>query len=170
MRTVRSSYTPVQAWCHWGTVLYCVVAYPTAEAIRTSHLGHVFGVRGSSFDRASAVIHEWGGWAALALTLALLLSRLSVGGPALPDGMATWQRWAAHMTHAALYAGIAILVASGVAAMYWGGAYGRVHVLLARVGLGLVVVHVAAVLWHQFVRRDGLLLRMRPLRRPPVDD
>jgi cytochrome b561 len=36
----------------------------------------------------------------------------------------------------------------------------RVHGLLARLLLALIALHVAAALYHQFVRRDGLLRRM----------
>ena len=34
----------------------------------------------------------------------------------------------------------------------------------ARALLGLVALHVAAALYHQFIRRDGVLLRMLPFR------
>jgi cytochrome b561 len=40
------------------------------------------------------------------------------------------------------------------------------HELLVNVLLALVLLHVAAALKHQFMDRDGLLLRMLPGRRP----
>jgi cytochrome b561 len=30
--------------------------------------------------------------------------------------------------------------------------------------IAMIVVHLAAALWHQFARRDGLMLRMLPKR------
>lgn len=38
----------------------------------------------------------------------------------------------------------------------------KVHGLVAKLAMGLVALHVGAALFHQFVRRDGLLGRMRP--------
>jgi cytochrome b561 len=37
----------------------------------------------------------------------------------------------------------------------------KVHGLAAELAMGLVALHIAAALFHQFVRRDGLLGRMR---------
>jgi cytochrome b561 len=34
------------------------------------------------------------------------------------------------------------------------------HVVAAKLLMALIVLHVAAALWHQVVRRDGLLRRM----------
>mgnify|MGYP000853840008 CR=1 FL=1 len=40
----------------------------------------------------------------------------------------------------------------------------KLHELFGNAIIGLVIFHVAAALWHQFVRRDGLMLRMMPER------
>lgn len=40
----------------------------------------------------------------------------------------------------------------------------KVHGLVAKLAIGLVVLHVGAALYHQLVLRDGLLGRMRPGR------
>jgi cytochrome b561 len=34
------------------------------------------------------------------------------------------------------------------------------HAIAAKLLMALIVLHVAAARWHQFVRRDGLLRRM----------
>jgi cytochrome b561 len=34
------------------------------------------------------------------------------------------------------------------------------HAITAKLLMALIVLHVAAALWHQVVRRDGLLRRM----------
>lgn len=41
----------------------------------------------------------------------------------------------------------------------------KIHELFGNAMIALVLLHVAAALWHQFSRRDGLMLRMLPLRR-----
>ena len=165
MSVVRSGYTRLQRWSHWAIVVLCVAAYPTAQAIRNSHLGHVFGLKGSFADQIMARVHEWGGWLALAFAGVLIVGRLRHRTPPLPPGMAKWQRWLAHGTHFAIYAGILALVSSGALAMYIGGGYGQMHVTLANVGIGLIGVHVLAALWHQVVMRDQLLARMWPTSR-----
>ncbi len=44
----------------------------------------------------------------------------------------------------------------------WGMEAGDLHVLLSWVLLGLVGLHVAAALYHRFVRRDRVMARMLP--------
>jgi cytochrome b561 len=39
------------------------------------------------------------------------------------------------------------------------------HNLGAKLILAIVILHVAAAVWHQFIRKDGLLARMLPARR-----
>ena len=158
----RVAYGPLLAACHWTIAVLCIVEFPTANAIRKAHMGHVFGVRGSAFDQFMAWSHEWGGWLILALALPLAFNRLRRRGPRLPEGMTTWQRWFANGAHFAIYAGLFSLVASGAAAMYSGGTLAALHVGLSKVGIALIGLHVAAVGWHQFIRRDGLLWRMWP--------
>ncbi len=61
MPDLREAYTPFQSFCHWIIAFLCVVAFPTAAAIRKVHMGHVFGIRGSALDQFMAQAHEWGG-------------------------------------------------------------------------------------------------------------
>src|SRR5262249_52871709 len=44
------------------------------------------------------------------------------------------------------------------------------HGLVARCLLGLIALHVAAALFHHFVRGDDVLVAMLPRRRPPRTD
>jgi cytochrome b561 len=157
---LREAYSALQIVCHWTISVLCVLAFPTAGAIRKLHMGHVFGIRGSTLDQIMARTHEWGGWLVLVLTMLLLFGRLRGKTPPLPTGMSTWQRWAAYGAHFAIYAGLFALVASGATAMYDAGKLGSLHVTLTKLGIGLIGIHAAAVLWHQFVRRDRLLWRM----------
>ena len=94
-------------------------------------------------------------------------------GMAWADAVGPW-------THRALYALVFAMVASGVAlgvgtdlpAIVFGGSdqplpatfdgsWMRVlHAIAAKSLMALIVLHVAAALWHHTVRRDGLLRRM----------
>lgn len=89
------------------------------------------------------------------------------------------QALAAHVVHYGLYAVILIMVSSGIATVLFTGANLQllglaalplpdfalappftVHGILARVLIALLIGHIGAALWHQFIRRDRLLARM----------
>lgn len=94
------------------------------------------------------------------------------------------ERWA-HLGHMGLnllvlllaLSGVALAVQSGVAAAVLGSAplpvslegftLRKVHGLLSRLMMALVAVHVLAALYHQWIVKDGLLLRMRPGKNKP---
>lgn len=50
------------------------------------------------------------------------------------------------------------------------GWWTEVHAVLAYLTLALVAVHSGAALYHHYVRRDGVLVRMCGLRRSPTED
>jgi cytochrome b561 len=129
--------------------------------------------------------HKWAGIVILVLSAARLLWRLTHRPPADLAGTPAWQRKAAHEAHIAMYVLFFALPLSGWA---YSSASGFPIVLFAVLPLpdfvpvnrelaevlkqvhhwlgwalsGLVVLHVAAALKHQFVDRDSLLLRMWP--------
>ena len=134
--------------------------------------------------------HKWAGITILALSALRLLWRLSHRPPAdVP--MPAWQQRAAHLTHYLLYAlffavplaGWAYSSAAGFPVVVYGviplpdfvpvdkplaGVLKALHHLLA-FGLGFaVLVHIGAALKHQFIDRDGLLLRMWPRNTPSM--
>ncbi|HBY26396.1 MAG TPA: cytochrome B, partial [Bradyrhizobium sp.] len=104
--------------------------------------------------------------------------------PALPADMPSWQRIAARVNHGALYA-VTILVAmlgwahSGSRAQDYSSFFGLFHVpqitspdkaaadayegrhiFFAYVLLALIVLHLGAVAFHHFVKRDRVAARM----------
>ena len=99
--------------------------------------------------------------------------------PGDPVGTSAFHVWGARIVHVGLYAVVLVMVASGLGTVMLSGANMQllgasplplpdfaavppmtVHGLLSRVLIGLVVLHVLAALWHQFIRRDRLLARM----------
>lgn len=130
--------------------------------------------------------HKWAGVLILVLSAARLLWRLAHRPPADPP-MPAWQRRAARATHGLLYAlffavplaGWAYSSSAGFPVVLFGvlplpdwmpvnrelsETLKALHHWLAYALGGLVALHVAAALKHQFIDRDGLLLRMRPGR------
>ncbi|ARU05327.1 cytochrome b [Comamonas serinivorans] len=135
--------------------------------------------------------HKWAGITILVLSVARLLWRLTHRPPALPDAMQAampaWQRVAHHGVHHLMYAlfflvplmGWAMSSAAGFPVVWFGVLelpdfvaknpelaevlkpwHGRLAWLLT----ALIVLHVAAVIKHQLIDRDGLLGRMLPGR------
>ena len=125
----------------------------------------------------------------LILFVAVLRLAWRAGPPAPPpqDGLPPWQVQSARAVHWLLYALLFVLPVLGWLNASWrgfpvimfglelpkllatrapgGGWTGDVHALLATYGLlTLVGLHVAAALYHYFIRRDGVLQRMLPGR------
>lgn len=94
-------------------------------------------------------------------------------------GLSRGEALAAHVVHYGLYAVILIMVSSGMATIVLSGAGAQlmgaaalplpdftlappftVHGLLSRGLLLLLIGHIGAALWHQFIRGDRVLARM----------
>ena len=131
--------------------------------------------------------HKWAGVTVLALSLVRLLWRMTHRPPELPaqvlQAMPRWQRLAHHGTHYAMYVlffvvplvGWAYTSAAGFPVVLFGvlplpdfvpvdKALAHLnkpwHQITAFALAGLVVLHVAAALKHQFWDHDGLIGRM----------
>jgi cytochrome b561 len=162
---------------HWiGAILILLLLghgwWMTHLAPRPDRLAHYAGHAGLGYDF-------------LALLVLRLLWRWTHAVPALPADMAPWQRWAARASHIGLYL---LMFATTVVGWALAGT-GRVpmnkdtfglsvpliytsqdramrrlledwHMILAYVLLALVIMHLAAALWHHFVKRDNVLRRM----------
>jgi cytochrome b561 len=121
----------------------------------------------------------------LALAIVRLAWRLTHPEPSPEDGLPPWQVLSARIVHWLLYALLFVIPIlgwmdasrRGMPVVMFGlelpkllatrapgfGWTGDVHGLLATYGmLGLVGLHVAAALYHYFIRRDGVLQRMLP--------
>lgn len=142
-----------------------------------------FRAAGMEDDVAKAAIlriHTATGVAVLLLTLARILWWVAVDRkPPHVAGQPRWQEIASSAVHGLLYLAILLMAGSGIAMMalsgagdiVWGGAPGPLpdftrfaprtgHGIGAFVLILLMLAHVAAALYHQFVLRDRLLARM----------
>lgn len=130
--------------------------------------------------------HKWLGVTIFLVTAVRLAWRLVHPAPALPATVPAWQRRAAALTHALLYAllfaiplsGWLMSSALGVQVVYFGvlalpdlvekdkvlGEQLKLaHLALNLTLLVLVVLHVTAALKHHFLDRDEVLHRMLPV-------
>ncbi len=117
-----------------------------------------------------------------------LVYRLAVGEPAYRRPLPPLMHAAARVAHVGLYALMLIMPISGYIdsaagnhSLPWFGLFGwprlvpidtalsdtgnRVHYLFAWIIGAVLVLHVAAALWHRFVKHDEVLARMLPDRR-----
>jgi cytochrome b561 len=184
-RDTKQSYGAPSLLLHWFAAFAIAAAWL---------VGTVMGDLPRGAPRATGIdLHFALGTLVLTLTALRLLWRLSNPQPDSPPGTPRWQDRAAHFAHLGLYGLMFAVPLSGVIAAWLGGkavnlfwittlaspwtrnrawekAAEEVHEWLANGLLFLVAAHVAAALWHHFVRRDSVLRRMLPFagdRRTP---
>lgn len=184
LRAPTGSYTAVAKALHWllGLALIAVFA-----------LGLYMHELPFSPQRLKLYSwHKWAGVSILALSVLRLVWRATHRPPALPDAvikaMPAWQHMAHVATHHLLYLlfmavpllGWAYSSAAGFPIVMFGlwelpdfvpvskelaDLIKPLHKWSALAMAGLVIVHTAAALKHQWVDRDGLIDRMLPERR-----
>ena len=173
-RAPAARYSPLARALHWIVALLVPVQFGLGWIAEHS----------SAADGGMRVL-RWHYQLGMLLLLAILL-RLARGAPEAGPGQPRWQRRIAQATHAGLYLLLCLLPASGYVVWVWMGApmevlgtfevprafrppaddeRGRaiawyLHVYGAWSLTALIVLHVAAALWHALVRRDGLMRRM----------
>jgi len=170
---------------HWLMALIVVAQVVVGFTFANMSRGPV---RGELFT-----LHKTLGATILVLALIRLGWRLMHPPPPFPTELARWERLASVWTHRAFYLLLIILPLTGLAAVSGGaaaegktstlllggiplplipgiskdagGQFGDVHVLLVLVTLALLLLHVAAALWHQ-LQRNRAAGRMPPFTAP----
>lgn len=173
----RARFTPLQRLLHW-LMAACILA------MLFIGVGMVSTIMPRYLTLVS--IHKSLGITILVLALIRLAVRLRYGAPSLPADLPEPMKLAARLSHYALYA-----LMIGMPLLGWGmlsaGAYpvaifGNVplpsilpqsdslhtllwnaHFYLAFAFFALVLLHVAAALFHALVRRDGVFEAMAPV-------
>jgi cytochrome b561 len=166
----------VSRWLHWtlGIAIIAMIAYGW-------WMNHIPPRADRFFYRS---IHANIGYALLALMAIRLIWRAINPVPAMPIDMPRWQRLLAWVNHWTLYAVTFLVIMLGWAhsgartQSYsdWFGlfrvpqitspdreaarAYEDRHIFFAYVLLALIAIHLAAALWHHFVKKDRVAARM----------
>lgn len=164
-------YDSVAILFHWALAAAILVVLP---------LGFLAAHASDSRQAASLLrIHIPLGILILVLTAARAIWRYRHAPPPRPPGQPRWQIGVARVSHVLLYvvpmalgiSGLALLALSGAAPIVFAHARGAlpdfsrfppmaVHASGAIVLIGLIGLHVGAVIYHQLYRRDRLLARM----------
>jgi cytochrome b561 len=174
MTALTSSFTVLQRALHWLMAI-CILAmlFIGVAMVRTIAPDYVTLI----------TVHKTLGIAILVLALLRLAVRLRSGAPALPADLPVPMKLAAHLSHLAFYilmivmpligwamvsaAGYPIVLAGGIHlppivspsrelhAILW-----TLHSYLAFAFFALVLVHIAAALYHALIRRDAVFRQM----------
>ena len=176
MRRNLQRFTPLQRLLHW-LMAACILAM--------LFIGVGFESTVMPKYLALVAIHKSLGFVVLVLALIRLAVRLLYGAPPLPADLPWPMKLGAYLSHYALYAlmigmpllGWAMLSAAAYPVVVFGGLQlpailpqsDRLHTLLwdAHLALAfaffaLILLHVAAALFHALVRRDGVFEAMAP--------
>ena len=171
------AYTGTAKALHWLILALLIVQFIVAWTM--PHIGRNTPVT------TLISLHFTLGVVILAVAIIRLVWRMSHGEPEPEDGLPPWQTASARLVHWLLYAVLFVVPILGWINASWRGMpivmfglqlpqliatrapgwqwTGDVHTLLAEYGmLTLVGLHVAAALYHFFVRRDRVLQRMLP--------
>ncbi|QPZ92449.1 cytochrome b [Thioclava electrotropha] len=152
-------YSKTQIWLHWAVVLLLIVQYLFNDA-----MGHTFHDLMESGSASAGVLtygHIVLGIAVLALAIWRLILRASHGTPEPPENDPAIFRRGAAAVHWLLYALLFLIPIAGLVAYYGQlGWAAETHSILTTLLLWLAGLHVAAALYHQYVKRDHLIRRM----------
>src|SRR5277367_3346844 len=176
MNGARTRFTALQRLLHW-LMAVCILA------MLFIGVGMVSTVMQKYLTLVS--IHKPLGIAILVLALIRLVVRLIYGAPPLPADLPEPIKLAAHLSHYAFYAlmiampliGWAMLSAAAYPVVLFGGVHlpaivpqsaslqallWSAHYYLAFAFFALILMHLAAALFHALVRRDGVFESMGP--------
>ena len=121
---------------------------------------HALGWRPSASDLVLHTLHNRVGLAIIVLMLGRLALRLWIGAPAPIVAAGSFAARLALGVHFAFYAVLIAEGMTGAIATYLWWPMSAAHVIFFDILLALLSMHVAAALWHQFVRKDAALRRM----------
>lgn len=171
MNQASNRYTILVRWTHWLTVLAVVAAY-------------VFVNLGGEEAPAMMRWHYLAGLAVLVLLIPRILSRLAKRPPPILPAPGAMVAVAAHLSHLALYAFLLVQPVLGILQVNYGGELvslpwggwslpalvapdhaaqewvGELHETLGEIFYWVIGIHLAASLWHHFLRHDNTLRRM----------
>jgi cytochrome b561 len=177
MTPIHTRFSPLQRALHW-IMAVCILS------MLFIGVGMVSTVKPDYLKLVS--IHKPLGVAILVLALIRVVVRLVRGAPPLPADMPAPMKLAAYLSHLAFYAlmialpllGYGMLSAADYPVVVFGvrlpsllphsnelhTLLWNAHRFLALCFFALIVVHLAAALFHALVRRDGVFQAMAPWR------
>lgn len=178
-------YRLAARWFHWLTALLIFAVVPLGwifAEFKTKNGHFEAPIPGTPADYASA--HKTLGLLILALVVVRLAYRVAYRPPSLPRHVTVFETALSHATHWVIYLVLLVMPISGYimssasnhpisifglfdfpklpVGKEVGHTANQIHIFVQYAVYGLVILHIAGVSWHLFVRRDDLLGRMLP--------
>jgi cytochrome b561 len=153
-------YTIYQICLHWLIATLVLTQLTFGESMTESIEAAEKGEPISSLHVNLAGMHYYFGIAILALVAVRLILRAKNGAPPPPLETSGAIELAGRISHWLFYALLVVVPVTGLLGYYFGDPYGEWHTYAKPVFIGLIALHIAASLYHQFWRRDGLMMRM----------
>jgi cytochrome b561 len=170
LRSTRDHYGAIAASIHWVSTLAIILLLASGLVLDTME---------GEEARTLLRVHVPLGIAVAVLTLVRIVWWLAFDKhPSPPADLSPAQKWASRLVHLGLYGAIIVMVVSGIGMVVLTGALPDIfsagalpefseappaplHGLMGRLLLVLAAGHILAALYHQLVRRDNLIGRMR---------
>jgi cytochrome b561 len=183
MSEAPARHDSVSVILHWSVGI-AIILIAAIELLR----GEVFP-QGSYAREVLKALHNPAGTVVFGLILLRLLWRSTHPAPAMPSSTRPWESFVARLVHYTLYFMMIVLPLTGIIYVLARGRsinFGlfeisypldhifsrntartlkNAHEFLGQAVLVLALAHAVAALWHHYVRRDNVLLRMLPTRR-----
>jgi cytochrome b561 len=167
-KSTSARYGSVAIAIHWSSALAVILAFLAGRAAANAEI----------VPPALLATHIALGLTVFALTLLRIVWWVVADKrPAPAPGLSRWHRIGSSAVHAALYVILVLMATSGITTVVLSGAIPAIvaggpvpdfsgliprtaHGVMSQILLALFVGHVAAALYHQFIRRDRLMARM----------
>jgi cytochrome b561 len=150
-----TGYTRTQIAIHWAVAVLIVINYFLGDGMGRQLDAKLGG------QAYTTPWHVWTGLAVLALVVLRLVVRFAAGAPETGGVPGSLTQKLGGWTHILLYLLMAGVPLGGAIVWYLGvDALGEPHALAGNVLMALAGLHALAALYHQYVVKDGLLLRM----------
>lgn len=186
-------YSRPARFFHWLVVALVLIQFPIGyymvyRAYEMPYVNDKGEAAKGVFDALTGQLydsHKLIGVIILLVVVSRLIYRLTYGAPVSDASLEKWQKGASHAVHWSIYLLlIAVPIGGYIATSYYGAlapfgiqlpvitpkdekfsevVYGW-HYLGAFILLALICVHLAAVVFHKFVRKDRVVERMLPKR------
>lgn len=160
----RTRYSWAQISLHWLVVALVILQYATSGAILRTHSVSISGLAPARSDLFWHVVHNRVGLLIFLVLCMRIALRFWQGEPAQQTSTSLTQQKVARFVHAGLYLVLGLQAFTGAVATYFWWPISIAHVFLFKVFLGLVTLHIAAAIWHQFKLKDGILWRITGLK------
>lgn len=157
-------YSFFQVILHWSMAILFAVNYIFSDEMRSFFHRHLDGVATSN-DRA-VTFHIFVGITFILFAVIRLAIRTNHNTPEMAATSGSILMKLESYIHHGLYLLMFLIPIAGMSALYAKiEILGKIHVLLMNLMLAIIVFHIIAGLYHQFILKDNLLIRMSIFKR-----